>query len=239
VISESPIPSFPARARLRLGVILVLFVCSSAFAQTNPPASADEHRPILRSVDPTDPADSATNAKSTPAPSSGFDSAWVMFSLSGVIALIFLLKGISRHIMGGNGRFRSGNQAVQVLGRCFIAPRQQVLLLQVGRRIVVVGDSGGQLQALAQITESDEVAELIGRVKTQSAPLIKGNPFGSLFGRAKESFDSPEAEETPIAAPTPANTDIPANADDGLDSTRSAIRDLTARVRGIRERLEQ
>jgi flagellar protein FliO/FliZ len=239
VISQAPISSRPARTRLWLVAIVVLFGFSPTFAQTSPPASADEHRPILRSLDPADPADNATNAKSTATPSTGFDSAWVMFSLSGVIALIFLLKGISRHIMGGTSRFRSGNQAVQVLGRCFIAPRQQVLLLQVGRRIVVVGDSGGQLQALAQITESDEVAELIGRVKTQSAPLIKGNPFGALFGRAKESFDSPETEETPVAAPTPANTDIPANADDELDSTRSAIRDLTARVRGIRERLEQ
>jgi len=219
--------------------LMLTLVCAGAIAQENAVAPpSDEHRPILRvGGDTPDPVE-GNAGKPAQSPSSGFDSAWVMLSLSGVIGLIFLLKSISRSIMGRGGRFRSGGQAVKVLGRCFLAPRQQVLLLQVGRRIVVVGDSGGQLQALAQITEADEVAALIGEMKSQAAPLVVGNPFSALFGRARDSYDAPEIDESVAAAPTPANTDLPA-ATDGLESTRSAIQDLTERVRGIRDQLER
>ncbi|HTW93179.1 MAG TPA: flagellar biosynthetic protein FliO [Tepidisphaeraceae bacterium] len=212
--------------------------CAMAMAQNLPASASDEHRPILRSgPDSLDAAATAGGAKNS-SPSAGFDSAWVLICLCGVIGLIFLLRWVSRGIMNPGGRFRSGGQAVKVLGRCFIAPRQQVLLLQVGRRIVVVGDSGGQLSSLAQISEADEVAELIGQIRTQASPLVRGNPFAALFGKAKEPYESAESEESAIAAPSPANSDV-APTSDGIESTRSAIHDLMERVRGLREKLER
>ncbi len=89
------------------------------------------------------------------------------------------------------------NPAIKMLSRSILSPKQQLMLLQVGKRLIVVGDSGGNMNALCEISDPDEVAALVGEIK-QDRPESVAKSFRSLFGRAKEPFDEPTARESAI-----------------------------------------
>ncbi|MFQ5413616.1 MAG: FliO/MopB family protein [Phycisphaerae bacterium] len=52
---------------------------------------------------------------------------------------------------------------LRVVARSSIGPKQQVVLMQVGRRFVLVGAGGDRIEALAEIDDPEEVAELAAR----------------------------------------------------------------------------
>lgn len=97
-------------------------------------------------------------------------------------------------------------KGVKVLSRSVLAPKQQVLLLQVGRRVIVVGDSGGNMTPLCEISDSDEVAALLGQLQANRPEQTTSKPpvtFGGLFNRAKEPFEAVDEEPTPNVEPAP------------------------------------
>ena len=171
----------------------------------------------------------------------------VFSALAIVIALILVLRWIYRRLSSGIGGHRP-SQAVRVLGRNVISPRQQVLVLQVGRRVVVVGDSGQQMNPLCEITDAAEVAELVAQLRVERAePLAR--KFSTLFGRADAKYDAPpppmfrpgalagdesdggdegEEPEYPRALPPGAGED--ANV---VAATREELDGLIDRVRGL------
>ncbi len=65
------------------------------------------------------------------------------------------------------------------------------MLVQVGRRLVMVGNSGTEMSALCQIKDPDEVAEVLTQVREEKNTGAKS--FGSLFGRAGKAYDVPES----------------------------------------------
>lgn len=163
-----------------------------------------------------------------------------------VIGLIFLFRWCGRKMFAGAAAQKS-TKVVQVLSRCVIAPKQQVLLIRVGRRVVVVGDTGSQLSPLCEIQDPDEVAELIGAAGSERSTSA-AKPFGSFFGRAKDAFSKTERdEETSVPQedeefPAPSDVDRADIAgtitgDDASDSELSVTRDeisgLASRVRGL------
>jgi len=80
-----------------------------------------------------------------------------------------------------------------VVGRFPLAARQQVVLLQVGRRIIVAADCASQLSTLCQITDADEVAALLGEIDSaRQSPAAR--PFTSWFSRATDAFTAEEHE---------------------------------------------
>jgi hypothetical protein len=169
------------------------------------------------------------------------DSGHIALALSGVIGLILLLRYCGTRFFHATvipGR----PQAVRVLSRTPLAPRQQVLLIQVGRRIVVTGDSGGQLTSLAQITDADEVASLVGEVSRGKALPI-GRSFTGWFKKAADTFapnDEGLASDDDAPDFMPSSLDIP-DEDDGPPAPTAAesagIRDLTEKVRRLRNKL--
>lgn len=185
--------------------LLILFPLLAAWPVRPEPAAAPAmaadrftEMPIHRDGDGT-AAPSATNP-STPANptgnSSDLDLARVVLSLATVVALIFGLRWLSRKIFPSAAR-AANPSAVRILARCPISPRQSILLLQIGRRVLVVGDSGGNLSSLGQITDADEIAALVA----QSKPEFAGrNPLGEMFARArKNDADEPVHESAPPA----------------------------------------
>ncbi|MGB7158585.1 MAG: flagellar biosynthetic protein FliO [Tepidisphaeraceae bacterium] len=134
-------------------------------------------------ADPTASTRPAGTAKPAPV---GFDSTRVAISLSIVIALILVLRWVSKRMFGRTILGRS-SRAIQVLSRNVISPKQQLLVVQVGRRLVVVGDSGQQMNPLCEITDPDEMAALIGQIQEEKRESMS-NAFGSLFGRAGSDF---------------------------------------------------
>jgi flagellar biogenesis protein FliO len=98
------------------------------------------------------------------------EAAQVGASLAGVIALIWVVRYMIRRSRGdyAGSRILAGARApsgvTSVLARYPIARGQQVLLLEVGRRIIVVHQGEGALGTLSEITDAEEVADLKARI---------------------------------------------------------------------------
>jgi flagellar protein FliO/FliZ len=152
-------------------------------------------------------------------------------ALALVLLLILLARWLLTHFFAAS-RAPATSRAVRVLGRTSLAPRQQVLLLQVGRRVVVVGESNGNLATLAQLEDPDEVAQLIGQL--QEEQIARAASFGGMFGRVQKKFeedhaargtsDSSEREDDAAAAPD-------------AQQMKSELSGLVEKVRSIRSQL--
>ncbi|MDB5326679.1 MAG: hypothetical protein JWM57_2248 [Phycisphaerales bacterium] len=178
-----------ARDALRILVIIaVLFAAfTPAIAQTSRPSTTTAASSALetQSIQRARPVSGEDENK-------GIDWTKLTLAMFVVLGLIVALKYVAIWLfpgvrVGGSGR------GVRLLSRTAIAPRQQVLLLQVGRRILVVGESGGAMSPLANIEEPDEVAELLGQT-SYTTPASASSRFKAMFGRAERDYEEPLPE---------------------------------------------
>lgn len=186
-------------------------------AQTTRQASVFDDQPIRRTPATTDAAQTAT-----PTPTFDFDWSRLLLAMGVVIGLILLMRFVVGKMYPGVGA-NKGARAVRVLSRSPIAPKQQVLLVQVGRRVIVVGDSAGTLTTLSEISDTDEVATLLGQLEnteTTTAP----SRFSSLFSKAQDDFTQDE--------PNPAaDVNHPPAAE--IEQAQSEISGLIDRMRSL------
>jgi flagellar biogenesis protein FliO len=171
------------------------------------------------------PATDAPTPQTTPAlPSSGMDYPRVIAAMGIVIGLIFLLRWCGRFVFPAAVR-RGSSRAIEVISRAALSPRQQVMLIRVGRRLIVVGDSGSQMNPLCEITDPDEMAALVGQLQGEKT-VVSGSAFGSLFKRSRGRFDV--ADEPEIASPPPLEDpedEVPvASAREELNGLRDRVR---------------
>lgn len=216
--------------------VVMLALCASAPAQTTRPDRATEssfdNQPIRRDAAATREPTVATTAQaqfdSAAGESAlrGLEPARVLLALGVVIALIFAMRWIAKRFFPAAAAGKSAG-LVRVLARTPLNPRQQVVLLQVGRRVIVVADSGTGLSALAQIKDEDEVASILGQLNMDSVSISAGR-FGNIFGKAKEQFVEPESDESD-AAPS----------DLGLAAARGELSGLIEKVRGLAQNVKK
>lgn len=132
----------------------------------------------------------------------------VMLSLGGVVALIIATGWLYRRLCARQGGVGG---AIVLVSRTLLTPRHQVLLVRAGRRLLVVGDSGHGMNLLCQVSDPEEIADLLGT--------------------AAGGVDSTSAEEAP---PDPGLADVPvAGHPPSLELARTEIRALIQRVRGL------
>ena len=180
-----------------------------------PPAAVSKYegKPIRRADaipgDGAGGADTAAPADATATPAAGLSTSRLILALAVVLGLIFGLRYLARRAFpqAAGGR---PTGAVRVLGRTSVAPRQQVMLLQVGRRVLVVGDSGGAMRSLAEISDPDEVASLIGQTQRQQQTTptqqfatwlgAARNAFGRAVDHAATDDDATDDDATDVAA---------------------------------------
>ncbi len=204
---------------------------SSAIAPAVPTAAAVEDAIIRR---PANATATTRQAGATKSSAVGFDTSRVVLSLAIVLALIFVLRWLSQRLLGKSVAARA-SRAVQVLSRNVISPKQQLLIVQVGRRLVVVGDSGQQMNALCEITDAEEMAALIGQIHEEKREST-GSAFGALFGRTGSEFgEKGEKENEP---PRPAGVadeddDGSSTGPSGVQETRDELSGLMDTVRGM------
>jgi flagellar biogenesis protein FliO len=210
-------------------------------AQTRPsaPVQAVKVDAVEQGVIRRGPVDSVTKQPTTnptgavESPTSQFGMARVMMSLGLVIALILGMKFFGQKWFLPKST-RSNGRIVETLSRAIIGPKQQVLLIRVGkRRVLVVGDSGGKLAPLDQITDSDEIAELLGQLQTERSGAAAG-AFSSLFGKSTEKYT---ASESRITDEVNEAEDDAAIVDTSVTSTKRDLESLLAKVRGVSSRL--
>jgi flagellar biogenesis protein FliO len=184
-----------------------LLAASAAPAQATQPAGE-----IRRSA--------AASAASNPA---GPSATRVAFSLAAVLALIVILFVAGRRFLprGSFARHGGGGGSVQVLARTAISPKQRIVLLQIGRRILVVADGGASLSTLCEITDADEATSLIGQLQSEKA----GGSFTAALNSAMDRFRAAQHEP-----PVPS---APREPQPSLDAMREEIEGLAKRVRGM------
>jgi flagellar biogenesis protein FliO len=211
----------------------VVMFCATAgvYAQTTKPAAPPPPAAVGHFDKQTieRPA-GTTTAKKDPAavkpatPASGMDTFRVLAALAMVIVVIFLLRWIAQQFFGMPTAKKS-SRAVQVLSRSMISPKQQVLLVQVGRRVIVVGDNSGQMSPLAQITDADEIAELVGQLR-EDKTTASAKSFGNIFGRAQTKFEEPDEREDK-------REERPDDLDPALATTHAELSGLMDKVRSV------
>ena len=89
-------------------------------------------------------------------------------SLAGVIILLVGVRAVLRRYTGLSST-RRPDGVIQIHARYPVARGQQIMLLQVGDRIIVAHHGGGRLETLAEISDPTEVAKLRGRLQGESA----------------------------------------------------------------------
>ena len=124
-----------------------------------------------------------------------------LVSLAVVLGLVGAVYWLTRKLVPS---FRaSDSSVVRVVARSSISPRHNVALLRVGRRFVLVGVSGDRMSALSEITDADEVAELVAKVGGGAG--TSGSAFERVISRETDAFavgagervDSDPADDAP------------------------------------------
>lgn len=140
------------------------------------------------------PTSQSTSAAENPA-ADPFSFARVILALGAVVLLILVFKwGARRFVIGGSASGHS--RAIQVISRTVVSPRQQFLLVKVGRRLVLVANTGSGMNPICEIRDEQEVTELLGQVSSERVDSVT-RAFGSLFRREEEKFSSPEENPEP------------------------------------------
>ncbi len=151
----------------------------------------------------------------------GRDSGWVLNTLTAlglVIGLVLLLRyGVTK--FGGRVATRP-NRSVEVLSRTSVAPKNHVLLLRVGGRVLVVGDSSAGLRTLAEIEDPDEVASLLASVEADRDNSMT-NGFNRMLSRHSGAY-SQRASLMDEGIDT---------SEAGIDRARDSVSSLLGRVR--------
>lgn len=117
-----------------------------------------------------------------------------------VVALLLGAFVLLRKFMGRSRLFAPGN-SMRVLARRPIAPRQEVVLVEIGPRVLVVGATRESLSRLGEITSAEEIASLRARcgvasdsssiriprvVEPAAAPAEEARPAASYDGVLEE-----------------------------------------------------
>jgi flagellar biogenesis protein FliO len=177
-----------------------------------------EHDAIRRSASaPPATAGSPSSTKTT------LPKAWdlprIALALVAMILLILAIQAVlKKKLPGAVGRGAGG--VLKVLVKSNISPRQHLMLVQVGRRLVLIGSGGAELNPLCLIDDPEEVAEVLGQIREQKAASPQS--FRSLFGRAGKKFDPVEPGEDAVNRPS----DRPAEGED-LNGLTEQVRRLT------------
>lgn len=219
-------PISPARADDSLANLAQRFTTQPEAVGAEPVAPAEvaveaESRPL----GPAAPAAGklVTSRNSTATISSG---SWIMDTLTalGVVLGLILALRWAYHRYAGRTASARPSPIVEVLARTSVAPRNHVLLLRVGSRILVVSDSSGGMRTLCDIEDPEEVANLIRAVS-----VTRDNSITKNFTRLFQNFNGQYDEQR-------ASLEGGDDEEHTVDRARDSISSLLSRVRVLGDR---
>jgi flagellar biogenesis protein FliO len=153
----------------------------------------------------------------------------LLMALAVVLVVIFFLRAVGQKFFP-NITMSRASSAVRVLSRNPIAHKQQVILVQVGRRILVLADNGSAMNPLSEITDPDEVAQLIGQISGS------GERFTSEFNKAQNEFEGTDGpmENTELFNDEAEDVDV---LPERMTDAHGEINGLMEKVRGLAKQL--
>ena len=111
---------------------------------------------------------------------------WVLLV---VVALYGGARLLKRYVPAARNMFGSGT--LKVVGRTFLSPKQSILLVRVGRRMVVVGVTATGMSALAEIRDPEELEYIANELNQTGKPEQAGD-FKRSLKEATSQFASDE-----------------------------------------------
>jgi flagellar biogenesis protein FliO len=170
---------------------------------------------------------SATAGRAATAGGDPLDMKRMAVALAIVLGAMYVTHLVWKRLgMPGSANRNAG--ALQVISRLNLSPKQQVVLLRVGRRVVLIGNSGGQMNSLCEIGDAEEVAGLLGQAATERTDSISAESFNSVLGTEEKRFEDEQ------------NADVPAHGGDAgaeehqaLSNTRDELSDMMDKVRNL------
>ena len=153
----------------------------------------------------------------------------VGLALAIVLGAIYVTNRVWRKMgMPGAGGRASGS--LQVVSRLSIAPKQQILLIRVGRRLVLVGNTGTNMSALTEIVDPEEAGGLIGQVAVEKDESSTAS-FHSVLGDQEKQFEAETNVDVPPGETPPADDPALATTRDELNGLMEKVRDLSKQFR--------
>lgn len=150
-------------------------------------------------------------------------------SFSRVAVSLAVVTGLILALAWGYNRLTPGGIAtqtgpVQLVSRTSVTPKHQVLLLKVGHRILVVGDSGQGMQALSSVERPEEVTAILAAAGKSEAghDLISSDAFAASLASAEDEYEA-----------LPGADAIPADLVEQLGAADADVKQLIERVRGL------
>lgn len=99
----------------------------------------------------------------------------MLFGLAVVLACIYGLMLLAKRVQARTG---SGQAAVRIIGGTSVGPRERVVLVEVGGKVLVLGVAPGRISALDTLSADDvpreQPAPLEGDFQRKLASLLKG-----------------------------------------------------------------
>jgi flagellar biogenesis protein FliO len=132
-------------------------------------------------------------------------------ALGALIIVVGLILVLARLLRRHTPMFQQSlpTDALEILGRRAIDPRQAILLVRIGSRILVVGSSASGLNSLGQIDDAVEVDVLAGLCRrgpqagllgASFFKLLKGNPAARPVPGARQTAPRAPIREPPLTA---------------------------------------
>jgi len=119
--------------------------------------------------------------------------------LAGVLLLIWLLRTLIRKTSksgaarGLLARVRAPEGVASIMARYPVARGEHVVLLEVGRRILVVHQASGSMTTLSELTDRDEVADMRARINGEEREKVEDS-----FAPALEASLEAESQTAPL-----------------------------------------
>lgn len=172
---------------------------------------------ILQSAAPGFAAGDRAKPLGTPDDSS---SGWALSTLAALGVVIGLMLVLRWLWVRMGGRVVTGSSpVVEMLSRTSVAPKNHVVLVRVGSRILVCGDSPSGLRTLADIDDEQEVADLLTAITaSRDSSITRG------FNQVLHRFHG-EHDDTRVAGGD--------NMEHRIDRARNSVSALLANVRGL------
>ncbi len=116
--------------------------------------------------------------------------AWYQSGL-GALSIVLALVGVATWAVRRwlpSAKIRD-NDLLRVVSRTSLSPKQSLALVHLGRRFVVLGISSDNVNVLCEVTDPDEVADLVQR--TEKARNERPHGFDSALLDEAARFDEP------------------------------------------------
>lgn len=123
--------------------------------------------------------------KSTPSYLTGLGALAIVLVLIAVVAW-----AVKRWMPVGRG---GGSGVLRIVGRASLSTKHTIALVQLGRRFVMVGVAGDRVAALCEVSDPDEVAELVARIDTSGKHAVPG--FDHLLYREADCYREAARED--------------------------------------------